>query len=260
MLNSRFGYSVKKNSFKGLNIDCIQNLNIIRITYYSYLYSGTILNPNLNRIRIRPNICARILFVFVFAHSEKNEYYSYSYLVNILIPNNIRIRIRSKKQYSLTSEPSRHVFNVQVQDEGQLRQVNEEICKSETSGLLTSSWVIPAAGEIVRMVINGKKRKCTWDFKCVENIVDITINMLKSGWSDESRGQILLRLFVFSRSTFSYLLAQLDHLCTDLWLLVMIIYIYFKIKRTGTTQSELLHYRKGLDYDWVVFIMFYRYK
>ena len=71
MLNSRFGYSMKKNSFKGLNIDCIQYSNIIRITYYSYSYSGTILNPNIIRIRIRPNICARILFVFVFAHSEK---------------------------------------------------------------------------------------------------------------------------------------------------------------------------------------------
>ena len=104
MLNSRFGYSMKKNSFKGLNIDCIQYSNIIRITYYSYSYSGTILNPNIIRIRIRPNICARILFVFVFAHSEKT--------------NIIRIRIRSKfwcrilfvfvfgqkKQYSLTSD------------------------------------------------------------------------------------------------------------------------------------------------------------
>ena len=82
MPNSRFGYSVTKNSFKGLNIDCIQYSNIIRITHYSYLYSGTILNPNIIRIRIRPNICARILFVFVFAHSEKT--------------NIIRIRIRSK--------------------------------------------------------------------------------------------------------------------------------------------------------------------
>ena len=82
MPNSRFGYSVKKNSLKGLNIDCIQYSNIIRITHYSYSYSGTILNPNIIRIRIRPNICARILFVFVFAHSEKT--------------NIIRIRIRSK--------------------------------------------------------------------------------------------------------------------------------------------------------------------
>ena len=73
MPNSRFGYSVKKNSFKGLNIDCIQYSNIIRITHYSYSYSGTILNPNIIRIRIRPNICARILFVFVFAHSEKTN-------------------------------------------------------------------------------------------------------------------------------------------------------------------------------------------
>ena len=73
---------MKKNSFKGLNIDCVQYSNIIRITYYSYSYSGTILNPNIIRIRIRPNICARILFVFVFAHSEKT--------------NIIRIRIRSK--------------------------------------------------------------------------------------------------------------------------------------------------------------------
>ena len=107
MPNSRFGYSVKKNSFKGLNIDCVQYSNIIRITYYSYSYSGTILNPNIIRIRIRPNICARILFVFVFAHSEKNEYYSYSYSVKILIPNNIRIR--SKKQYSLTSERQKDI-------------------------------------------------------------------------------------------------------------------------------------------------------
>ena len=82
MPNSRFGYSVKKNSFKGLNIDCIQYSNIIRITYYLYSYLGTILNPNIIRIRIWPNICARILFVFVFAHSEKT--------------NIIRIRIRSK--------------------------------------------------------------------------------------------------------------------------------------------------------------------
>ena len=82
MPNSRFGYSVKKNSFKGLNIDCVQYSNIIRITYYSYSYSGTILNPNIIRIRIRPNICAQILFIFVFAHSEKT--------------NIIRIRIRSK--------------------------------------------------------------------------------------------------------------------------------------------------------------------
>ena len=82
MPNSRFGYSVKKNSFKGLNIDCVQYSNIIRITYYSYSYSGTILHPNIIRIRIRPNICARILFVFVFAPSEHT--------------NIIRIRIRSK--------------------------------------------------------------------------------------------------------------------------------------------------------------------
>ena len=103
MPNIRFGYSVKKNSFKGLDIDCIQYSNIIQITYYSYSYSGTILNPNIILIRIRPNICARILFVFVFAHFEET--------------NIIRIRIRSKfwfriifvfvfgpkKQYSLTS-------------------------------------------------------------------------------------------------------------------------------------------------------------
>ena len=82
MLNSRFGYSMKKNSFKGLNIDCIQYSNIIRITYYSYLYWGTIMNLNIIRIHIRPNIIARILFIFVFAHSEKT--------------NIIRIRIRSK--------------------------------------------------------------------------------------------------------------------------------------------------------------------
>ena len=102
MLNSRLGYSVKKNSFKGLNIDCIQYSNIIWITYYSYSYSGTILDPNIIRIRIRPNICAQILFVFVFADSEN----TYSYLVKILNPNNIRIRMRSKKQYSLTSDLS----------------------------------------------------------------------------------------------------------------------------------------------------------
>ena len=73
MPNSRFGYSVKKKSCKGLNIHCIQYSNIIRITYYSYSYSGTILNPNIICIRIWPNICARILFVFVFAHSEKTN-------------------------------------------------------------------------------------------------------------------------------------------------------------------------------------------
>ena len=89
MLNSRFGYSMKKNSFKGLNIDCIQYSNIIRITYYSYSYSGTILNPNIIRIRIRPNICARILFVFVFAHFEET--------------NIIRIRIRSKFWFRIIS-------------------------------------------------------------------------------------------------------------------------------------------------------------
>ena len=82
MLNSRFGYSVKKNSFKGLNIDCIQYLNIIRISYYSYSYWGAILNPNIIPIRVQPKICAQILFVFVFAHSGKT--------------NIIRIRIRSK--------------------------------------------------------------------------------------------------------------------------------------------------------------------
>ena len=73
MLNSRFGYSMKKKLFKGLNIDCVQYSNIIQITYYSYSYSGTILNPNIIRIRIRPNIFARMLFVFVFAHSEKTN-------------------------------------------------------------------------------------------------------------------------------------------------------------------------------------------
>ena len=82
MQNSKIGCSVKKISINGLNIDYIQYSNILWITYYSYLYSGTILNPNIIRIRIRPNICARILFVFVFAHSEKT--------------NIIRIRIRSK--------------------------------------------------------------------------------------------------------------------------------------------------------------------
>ena len=73
MPNIRFGYSVKKNSFKGLDIDCIQYSNIIRITYYLYSYSGTILTMNIIRIRIQPNICAGILFVFVFAHSEKTN-------------------------------------------------------------------------------------------------------------------------------------------------------------------------------------------
>ena len=82
MSNSGFGYSVTKNSFKGLNIDCIQYSNIIRITHYLYSYSGTILNPNIIHIRIRPNICARILFAFVFAHSVKT--------------NIIRIHVRSK--------------------------------------------------------------------------------------------------------------------------------------------------------------------
>ena len=82
MPNIRFGYSVKKNTFKGLYIDCIQYSNIIQITYYSYSYSGTILNPNVIHIRIWPNNFAQILFVFVFAHSEQT--------------NIIRIRIRSK--------------------------------------------------------------------------------------------------------------------------------------------------------------------
>ena len=108
MLNSRFGDSVKKNSFKGLIIDYIQNSIIIQITYYSYSYSATILNPNIICIRIQPNIFARILFVFVLAHSEKNEYYSYSYSVKMLMPNIIRIRIWSKKQYSLTSGHHRY--------------------------------------------------------------------------------------------------------------------------------------------------------
>ena len=72
MLNSRFGYSVKKNSFKGLNIDQFQYSN-------------------------------NVLFVFVFRHNSESKYYSYSYSVKILIPNIIRLRIRSKKQYSLTS-------------------------------------------------------------------------------------------------------------------------------------------------------------
>ena len=53
MPNNRFGYSVKKNSFKGLNIDFFQYSNIIRITYYSYSYSVEILIPNNIRIRIR---------------------------------------------------------------------------------------------------------------------------------------------------------------------------------------------------------------
>ena len=92
MPNSRFGYSVKKNSFKGLNIDCIQYSNIIRITHYLYSYSGTILNPNIIRIHIRPNILheyysysyslilkKRILFVFVFGRNSDAEYYSYSF-------------------------------------------------------------------------------------------------------------------------------------------------------------------------------------
>ena len=96
--------TVWKNSFKGLNIDYIQYSNIIRITYYSYSYLCTILNPNIICICVLPNICARILFVFVFAHSEKkrilfvfvfgqksdSKYYLYSYLV--------------QKQYSLTSD------------------------------------------------------------------------------------------------------------------------------------------------------------
>ena len=51
MPNIRFGYSVKKNSFKGLDIDCIQYSNIIRITYYSYSSSSKNLGPNIIRIR-----------------------------------------------------------------------------------------------------------------------------------------------------------------------------------------------------------------
>ena len=124
MPNSRFGYSVKKNSFKGLNIDCIQYSNIIRITHYSYSYSGTILNPNIIRIRIRPNICARILFVLIFAHSEKT--------------NIIRIRIWSKKQYSLTSVSYRARERGQILNcySHQTNQISQIIQVSKTSGSL----------------------------------------------------------------------------------------------------------------------------
>ena len=97
MLNSRFGYSVKKNSFKGLNIDCIQYSNIIRISHYSYSYSGTILNPNIICIRIRPNICAQILFVFVFGQNSDSEYYLYSYSVQKTVFAHLCFRDKSQQ-------------------------------------------------------------------------------------------------------------------------------------------------------------------
>ena len=124
MLNSRFGYSVKKNSFKGLNIDCIQYSNNILFVFIFghnsepeyYLYSDSakyfarILfvfahseKTNIIRIRIRSKFWYRTLFVFVFGQNSDSKYYSYSYSVKILIPNIICIRIRSIKQYSLTS-------------------------------------------------------------------------------------------------------------------------------------------------------------
>ena len=89
---------MKENSFKGLNIDCIQYLNNILFVfvfghnseseYYSYSYLAKYYCTNIIHIRLRS--------------FWKHKYYSYS--VKILIPNNIRIRIWSKKQYSLTSE------------------------------------------------------------------------------------------------------------------------------------------------------------
>ena len=65
MLNSRFCYSMKKYSFKGLNIDCIQYSN-------------------------------NILFVFVFGQIFVHEYYSYSYSLILEKTNIICIRIWSK--------------------------------------------------------------------------------------------------------------------------------------------------------------------
>ena len=54
MLNSRFGYSMKKNSFKGLNIDCIQYSNNIRITYWTNWNCGSPIDEN-NLIRTLQN-------------------------------------------------------------------------------------------------------------------------------------------------------------------------------------------------------------
>ena len=102
MLNSRFGYSRKKNFIQGAkywlySVFEYYSNNILFVfvfghnsepEYYSYSYLAKYLCTNIIRIRIRS--------------FWKNEYYSYSYSVKILIPNNIRIR--SKKQYSLTSD------------------------------------------------------------------------------------------------------------------------------------------------------------
>ena len=41
--------------------------------YYSYLYSSKNLGPNIIRIRIRPKIWVRILFVFVFGYFENTN-------------------------------------------------------------------------------------------------------------------------------------------------------------------------------------------
>ena len=56
-------------------------------------YSNNIRITNI-RIRIRPQIETRILFVFVFVKKLGSEYYSYS--SKNLGPNIIRIRIRPK--------------------------------------------------------------------------------------------------------------------------------------------------------------------
>ena len=56
-------------------------------------YSNIIRITNI-RIRIRPQIETRILFVFVFVQKFGSEYYSYSYSSKNLGPNIIRIRIR----------------------------------------------------------------------------------------------------------------------------------------------------------------------
>ena len=56
-------------------------------------YSNNIRITNI-RIRIRPQIETRILFIFVFVQKFGSEYYSYSYSSKNLGPNIIRIRIQ----------------------------------------------------------------------------------------------------------------------------------------------------------------------
>jgi len=65
-------------------------------------YSNIIRITNI-RIRIRPQIETRILFVFVFVQKFGSEYYSYSYSSRNLGPNIIRICIRLFWKYEYYS-------------------------------------------------------------------------------------------------------------------------------------------------------------